>query len=460
MNGKTRVCGVIGCPVEHSMSPQMHNFYAERTGLNLAYVPFRVEPQAVGDAVKGAYALNLLGLNVTVPHKQRVMEYLVEIDEDARAIGAVNTLVRMEGGYKGYNTDAAGLKRAMDRAVIAIRGQRCLLLGAGGAAKAAAYLLAREGADEVFLLNRNLERAAQLADCVNGLTGRDVIRPMALADYGRLPGTGRDFLCIQSTSVGMHPDTDRAVIEDEAFYQRIHTGVDIVYTPSETKFMRLVRASGGSAVGGLDMLLYQGIIAYELWNPGTVVDEETATIARQMLLDQLEVGRRKSVVLIGFMGAGKTSVADRYAADYGLTVVDTDQRIEEMAGMPIKDIFASRGEEAFRALETEMLRALFKENEPRVISVGGGLPLRAENRELLKQLGTVVLLDVSVDTVLERLGGDVSSRPMLRGDDVRGRVEELMAFRRPVYRETCHRTVDVNGRTVEEIAAEIHKICQ
>ena len=260
MNGKTRVCGVIGCPVEHSMSPQMHNFYAERTGLNLAYVPFRVEPQAVGDAVKGAYALNLLGLNVTVPHKQRVMEYLVEIDEDARAIGAVNTLVRMEGGYKGYNTDAAGLKRAMDRAGIAIRGQRCLLLGAGGAAKAAAYLLAREGADEVFLLNRNLDRAAQLAGCVNGLTGRDVIRPMALADYGRLPGTGRDFLCIQSTSVGMHPDTDRAVIEDEAFYERIHTGVDIVYTPSETKFMRLVRASGGGAVGGLDMLLYQGII--------------------------------------------------------------------------------------------------------------------------------------------------------------------------------------------------------
>ena len=95
------------------MSPQMHNFYAERTGLNLAYVPFRVEPQAVGDAVKGAYALNLLGLNVTVPHKQRVMEYLVEIDEDARAIGAVNTLVRMEGGYKGYNA-AGRLRQRID----------------------------------------------------------------------------------------------------------------------------------------------------------------------------------------------------------------------------------------------------------------------------------------------------------------------------------------------------------
>lgn len=460
MDGKTRVCGVIGCPVEHSMSPQMHNFYAERTGLNLAYVPFHVEPEAVGDAVRGAWALNLLGINVTVPHKQRVMDYLVDIDEDARAIGAVNTLVRAEGGYKGYNTDAAGLKRAMDRADIAIRGRRCLLLGAGGAAKAAAYLLAKEGAEQVFLLNRNVDRARELADCVNGLTGRDVIRPMALADYGQLPGTGKDFLCIQSTSVGMYPNTDHAVIEDEAFYRRIHTGVDIVYTPRETVFMKLVKAAGGRAVGGLDMLLYQGIIAYELWNPGTVIDEETADIARGMLLDQLEPDRGRSVVLIGFMGAGKTSVADRYAADYGLKVVDTDQRIEEMAGMPIKDIFATRGEDAFRALETEMLRSLLREKERGVISVGGGLPLRAENRALLKQLGTVVLLDVSVDTVLERLGEDVSSRPMLRGGDVRARVEELLAFRRPVYQEASHCTVDVNGRTVGEIAAEIHKICR
>ncbi len=460
MNGKTRVCGVIGCPVEHSMSPQMHNFYAERTGMNLAYVPFRVEPEAVGDAVRGAWALNLLGINVTVPHKQRVMEYLVEIDEEAKAIGAVNTLVRAEGGYKGYNTDAAGLKRAMDRAGIAIKGQDCLLLGAGGAAKAAACLLAREGAGQVFLLNRNKDRAGALADSVNVVAGRDVIRPMALSDYGRLPGKGKDFLCIQSTSVGMYPNADHAVIEDEAFYQRIHTGVDIVYTPSETRFMKLVRASGGRAVGGLDMLLYQGIIAYELWNPGTVIDEETASIARRMLLDQLEPERAGSVVLIGFMGAGKTSVADRYAADYGLPVVDTDQRIEELAGMPIKDIFATRGEDAFRAFETEMLRALLREKGPRVISVGGGLPMREENRELLKQLGTVVLLDVSVDTVLERLGEDVSSRPMLRGGDVRARVEELLALRRPVYREACHRVVDVNSRTVGEIAAEIHKICR
>lgn len=460
MDGKTRVCGVMGNPVEHSMSPQMQNFYAERTGVNLAYVPFHVENDAVGDAVRGAYALNILGINVTVPHKQRVMEALVDIDRDAAAIGAVNTLVRVPGGYKGYNTDAAGLKRAMERAGIAVRDAKCILLGAGGAAKAAAYLLAKEGAAQVYILNRREDRARELAEYVNGLAGRRVMFPMALSDYGQLPGTGKDYLCIQSTSVGMHPNTDAAVIEDAAFYERVHTGVDIVYTPAETKFMKLVRAHGGLAVGGLDMLLYQGIVSYELWNPGTVVDEETASIAREMLRDQLEPERRKNLILIGFMGAGKTSVAERFAADYGYKLVDTDQRIEEMAGMPIKDIFATRGEAAFRELETRMLKELLAEQDGRVISVGGGLPMREENRALLKKLGTVVLLDVSADTVLERLGDDVSSRPMLRGDNVRGRVLELLAFRGPVYREAAHRIVDVNGRTVEEIAREIHKICR
>lgn len=146
MDGKTRVCGLIANPVEHSMSPMMHNFFAQRTGVNLAYVPFKVEEDRVGDAVKGAYALNILGMNVTVPHKQRVMEFLSELDEDARAIGAVNTLVRTEAGYKGYNTDGAGLKRAFAEAGIRTEGEHCLLIGAGGAAKAAAYVLAKGGA--------------------------------------------------------------------------------------------------------------------------------------------------------------------------------------------------------------------------------------------------------------------------------------------------------------------------
>ena len=117
MDGKTRVCGLIANPVEHSMSPMMHNFFAQRTGVNLAYVPFKVEEDRVGDAVKGAYALNILGMNVTVPHKQRVMEFLSELDEDARAIGAVNTLVRTKRGIRAIIRTAQALSGLLRKPV-------------------------------------------------------------------------------------------------------------------------------------------------------------------------------------------------------------------------------------------------------------------------------------------------------------------------------------------------------
>ena len=139
MDGKTKICGIIANPVEHSMSPLLQNHYAKRTGVNLAYVPYKVKEENLQSAVEGAYALNILGLNVTVPHKQTVMKYLKDIDETAADIGAVNTLVRMEGGYKGYNTDVPGLLRSIQEEGIVIKDRACILIGAGGAGKAAAY---------------------------------------------------------------------------------------------------------------------------------------------------------------------------------------------------------------------------------------------------------------------------------------------------------------------------------
>lgn len=272
-------------PVEHSMSPLMHNFFAEQTGTDSIYVPFKTEPERIGEAVRGAYALDVLGMNVTVPHKQAVMEYLTELDEAARAIGAVNTLVRINGGYKGYNTDAAGLLRTMKEAGFAIRDQTCILLGAGGAAKAAAYVLAKEGAKKVYVLNRSKARAAALAEEMNRLCGCEILVPMALEDWDKIPETG--CLAVQSTSVGMYPHTDAAVIEDEAFYRKSWQAFDIVYTPMETKFMKLAAQAGAEVKNGLDMLLYQGVIAFELWNPETEVSAETVDGARKLLIDFL-----------------------------------------------------------------------------------------------------------------------------------------------------------------------------
>lgn len=273
IDGKTRTCGLIGNPVEHTMSPVIHNTLAEICDHNLVYVPFPVEEGKVAEAVKGAYALNILGLNVTVPYKSEVIGSLVEVDELALKIGAVNTLVRTKGGYKGYNTDITGLHRAMESEGIRIEGEEILLLGAGGASRAAAYLCAAQKAKKVYLLNRTLEKAQRLTEEVNKAFQREVLWPMLLSDFSKLPE--REFLAIQGTSVGLAPHDEDVVIEDPAFYRKVHTGFDLIYKPFDTRFMQLVREAGGKAYNGLKMLLYQGIIAYELWNQ-VKIDEKAA----------------------------------------------------------------------------------------------------------------------------------------------------------------------------------------
>lgn len=274
IKGTTRVCGLIGNPVAHSISPLIHNSLAQLCGIDLAYVTFKVEADAVKAAVAGAYALNVLGMNVTVPHKQAVMEPLVAIDPLASAIGAVNTLVRAAGGYKGYNTDILGLARELAESGVNLEDREVVLLGAGGAARAIAFLCADKGAKKVYILNRTMNKAQDIAAAVNNHFHQDIAAPYVLADYRQL--SGRDYIVIQTTSVGLHPNEDAVVIEDAAFYEKAAVGVDIIYNPAETKFMKLVKAQGKPAYNGLKMLLYQGVAAFELWNqiqvPQTAID--------------------------------------------------------------------------------------------------------------------------------------------------------------------------------------------
>lgn len=280
IDGKTRTCGLIGNPVEHTLSPLIHNHLAELTGKNMVYVPFLVEGQSVREAVEGAYALHLLGMNVTVPHKSAVIPYLKEMDALAEKIGAVNTLVEADGGYKGYNTDMPGLLRAMQSEGIGIQDETVLLLGAGGAARAVAFLCVSSGAKRVYLCNRTFEKAQQVAGEVNASFATETIIPVTYAELENL--TEERFLAIQATSVGLYPHVEESPLPDGMIYDRIHTGVDLIYRPAETKFMQLVKAHGGKTMNGLKMLLYQGIIAYELWNDLVVTDVQADVILQKM----------------------------------------------------------------------------------------------------------------------------------------------------------------------------------
>lgn len=272
IDGYTRTCGLIGNPVEHTLSPLIQNMLAELTDQKLCYVPLRVEEGQLEAAVKGAYALNFLGTNVTVPYKSDVIPFLQEIDPLAAKIGAVNTLVRMESGFRGYNTDMPGLYRALCADGVRIEGEKVLVLGAGGVARAVAVLLAEKGAAGVILLNRTLEKAQRIACEVNAMAGKELVSAMEYGDYTKLP-EGERYLAIQATSVGMHPHDDEVVLADKAFYQKLHTGYDLIFNPARTRFMELVEEQGGRAMNGAKMLLYQGVIAYELWTGSSVSDE-------------------------------------------------------------------------------------------------------------------------------------------------------------------------------------------
>ena len=279
MDAKTKLCCLFGNPVGHSLSPMIHNELAHRMGINLAYTAFKVESDKLEAAVKGAEAMDFLGMNITVPHKCDVIPYLVETDELAAKIGAVNTLVRTEGGYKGYNTDIIGLSRQLDEEGIVIKDREVIILGAGGASNAITYMCASKGATKIYLLNRSLDKATKLADEVNSYFG-NIVKAMSLNEYGNIP-KGK-YPVIQTTSVGLYPNTETAPIMEDDFYKLCEAGMDIIFNPKETLFMKKCKAAGAKAYNGLKMLLYQGIAAFELWNKVKVPDELAADILEKM----------------------------------------------------------------------------------------------------------------------------------------------------------------------------------
>ena len=272
INGHTEIAGVIGNPIGHTLSPAIHNMLAEETGYDLAYAAFPVGTGRLEKAIEGAFALGIKGLNITVPYKQDVIPLLCDIDPLAAKIGAVNTLVRCEGGYKGYNTDMPGLLRAFKRDGVDIKDEDIIVLGAGGVARAVVMLLEENGAKSVTIINRNGDRAEDLAGAVNSIAGRNFARPLSIGGYNMLPGDER-YIVIQATSVGMSPDTDKAVIEDPEFYKRVKTGYDLIFNPKVTRFMELCSSAGADSFNGSRMLLYQGIIAYEYWTGMGVSDK-------------------------------------------------------------------------------------------------------------------------------------------------------------------------------------------
>jgi shikimate dehydrogenase len=266
ISGRTALYGVIGHPIAHTRSPQMQNAAFARAGVDAAYVALAVAPGALSDALRGAHALGFQGLNVTVPHKQEALRLAASADEVARQVGAANTLRRAAGGWEAFNTDAPATRELLAEAGLG-RGARALLLGAGGAARAAAWALLELGC-ALTVLARRPEAAAELLRTLPG-RGGPAPRAAALDELAR-EAAAADAV-VNGTSVGLHGN--QAAFEGLAFRPG-QLAADFVY--GETAFARAARAAGARLVSGEAILVRQGALAFTIWTGQPAPEAEMA----------------------------------------------------------------------------------------------------------------------------------------------------------------------------------------
>jgi shikimate dehydrogenase len=253
ISGRTKITGIFGHPVEHTLSPAMHNAAFKALGLNYCYVPFLVHPDYLEDAIKAIRALNLCGVNVTVPHKEKVMPLLDEINEEASFIGAVNTIVNSEGRLIGYNTDGRGFMQSLLESGISVEGKNVLIIGAGGASKAISYYLSQK-TKTLYLYNRSKNRAEKLVQDLKKIRNNVSL----IEDISSIE---RYHIIINATPLGLKKEYPLPF--DTSLLRAEQTVCDLIY--KKTKVLEEASKKGCATLDGLGMLLWQGLFAFELW---------------------------------------------------------------------------------------------------------------------------------------------------------------------------------------------------
>ncbi len=267
---RTKLVGLIGHPVEHSLSPKLHNTLYQKYGLDYVYLAFDIAPDDIAKAVEAFKTLSFRGFNVTIPHKEKIVRFLDWLDTEAAIIGAVNTVKVEDGKLMGYNTDGMGFVSSLKRRGITLKDKIVLVLGAGGSAKAICVYLLKEGVKELYIHNRTRERALALIKQLKRFF------PGVRLDYLAEENIGdvRPHLVVNTTPLGMWPHTHLMPIENYDFLPGM-TVVDIVYNPVETAFLKKAKQAGCMAINGLDMLVGQALKAIEIWT-GVKMDFDEA----------------------------------------------------------------------------------------------------------------------------------------------------------------------------------------
>ena len=402
--------GLLGEALGHSFSPWIHQALAD--------YDYRLYPTPPTDVAELFRRREFRGLNVTIPYKQTVIPLCDEVDPQAAAIGAVNTVVNRDGRLTGYNTDIDGLIYLARRAGVDMAGKKVAVLGSGGTSRTAQAAARKLGAAQIVVISRN---------------GED--------NYGNLSRHADTQVVVNTTPVGMYPKCGVTPVSLEAFPQ-LEGVLDVVYNPLRTALVMEAEARSIPCSCGLPMLVAQARRAAELFTGETIPDHRLEEVISGL------TAQVRNVVLIGMPGCGKSAVGRALARRLGKEFLDLDRLIEAEAGKPIPEIFAEEGEDAFRALESAAARKAGARTGC-ILSTGGGVVTRPENYAPLHQNGVIVHLTRS----LEKL--PTAGRPVSQSTDLR----ELWRRREPLYQSFADLMADNNGSiedTVRTVLKEVN----
>ncbi len=389
-------CGLLGEKLGHSYSPQIHRLLGD-----YAYSLFEVPPDALGTFLRQG---DFSGLNVTIPYKKAVIPYCAALSPRAKAVGAVNTIVRRpDGTLIGHNTDYFGFERMLASTGLSAAGKKALVLGSGGASNTAAAVLRAAGA-EVVVISR---------------TGEN--------NYQNLDRHADARLLVNTTPVGMFPNVEESPISLEPF-GALEGVLDVIFNPARTKLLMDAQRRGLVTCGGLQMLVSQAKESAE-WFTGHAIDDGVIPDILCTIRAQTE-----NIILIGMPGCGKTTVGQILAKKTGRPFRDADAEIEAKAGMSIPEIFARCGEDGFRALETQVLAELGRQSGC-IIATGGGCVTRACNYPLLHRNGVLFCLNRGIDHL------PTAGRPLSQNGDL----QEMYRIRRPLYQRFADVQIDCTG---------------